>query len=104
MCPTRCLKQSVVGTLIVTMGLHAIWDCSVFVQDHSVPNLDDKPAAPASYVLYLTIAIGIAASISRRFRAGLRPAISQPHQRLSPPTHQWSTCPVKRTTARLSRR
>jgi hypothetical protein len=60
---TYYVTRRLAGTLIVTMGLHAIWDYSVFIQDHSVSNLADKPAAAASYVLYLTIAIGIVALV-----------------------------------------
>ena len=39
---------------VVTMGLHAIWDFSVFIQDHSGLNLEDKPVAAGGFVLYVT--------------------------------------------------
>lgn len=60
---TYYVTRRLTGTLIVTMALHAIWDYSVFIQDHSVANLEDKPAAPAGFVLYLAIVIGIVALV-----------------------------------------
>jgi membrane protease YdiL (CAAX protease family) len=42
-----CVIRRLAGTLILTMGLHAIWDFSVFIQDHSGLNLEDKPVANA---------------------------------------------------------
>jgi membrane protease YdiL (CAAX protease family) len=60
---TYYVTRRLAGTLIVTMALHAIWDYSVFIQDHSVSNLKDKPAAPAGFVLYLAIILGIVALV-----------------------------------------
>ena len=57
------VTRRVAGTLIVTMGLHAIWDYSIFIQDHSVQNLKDKPVSPGGFVLYLTIILGIVALV-----------------------------------------
>jgi uncharacterized protein len=51
------------GTLIVTMVLHAIWDYSVFIQDHSVSNLKDKPVNPSGFLLYVAIILGIVALV-----------------------------------------
>ena len=60
---TYYVTRRLAGTLIVTMVLHAIWDYSVFIQDHSVSNLANKPFAPAGFILYITIAIGIVALV-----------------------------------------
>lgn len=57
------VTRRLTGTLIVTMGLHAIWDFSVFIQDHSGLNLEDKPAAGGAPVLYLTVILGIVALV-----------------------------------------
>ncbi len=53
------VTRRIAGTLIVTMGLHAIWDFSVFIQDHSGMNLEDKPVAAGGPVLYVAIVLGI---------------------------------------------
>ncbi len=55
------VTRRLTGTLIVTMGLHAIWDFSVFIQDHSGLNLEDKPVAAGAHVLYITVILGIIA-------------------------------------------
>ncbi len=60
---TYYVTRRLAGTLIVTMGLHAVWDFSVFIQEHSVSNLADKPVAPAGFVLYIAIALGIVALV-----------------------------------------
>jgi membrane protease YdiL (CAAX protease family) len=57
------VTRRVTGTLVVTMGLHAIWDFSVFIQDHSVMNLDDKPIAAGGALLSVTIVLGIVALV-----------------------------------------
>jgi membrane protease YdiL (CAAX protease family) len=57
------VTRRVAGTLLVTMALHAIWDFSVFIQDHSVANLEDKPVAAGGLVLNLTIILGIVALV-----------------------------------------
>jgi hypothetical protein len=57
------VTRRIAGTLIVTMGLHAIWDFSVFIQDHSGMNLEDKPVAAGGPVLYVTIILGIVALV-----------------------------------------
>jgi len=57
------VTRRLTGTLIVTMGLHAIWDFSVFIQDHSGLNLEDKPAAAGAPVLYVTVILGIIALV-----------------------------------------
>ncbi len=57
------VTRRITGALIVTMGLHAIWDFSIFVQDHSVQNLDDKPIAAGGLVLNLTVILGIVALV-----------------------------------------
>ncbi len=51
------------GTLIVTMVLHAIWDYSVFIQDHSVSELRDKPVNPSGFLLYIAIILGVVALV-----------------------------------------
>jgi len=57
------VTRRLTGTLIVTMALHAIWDFSVFIQDHSGLNLEDKPVAAGGPVLYVTIILGIVALV-----------------------------------------
>ena len=57
------VTRRLAGTLIVTIGLHAIWDFSVFIQDHSGLNLKDKPVAAGGPVLYVTIILGIIALV-----------------------------------------
>jgi len=57
------VTRRLAGTLIVTMGLHAIWDFSVFIQDHSGMNLEDKPVAAGGPVLYVAIVLGIIALV-----------------------------------------
>ena len=57
------VTRRLTGTLIVTMGLHAIWDFSVFIQDHSGLNLEDKPVAAGAPVLYVTVILGIVALV-----------------------------------------
>ncbi len=57
------VTRRLTGTLIVTMGLHAIWDFSVFIQDHSGLNLEDKPVAAGAPVLYITVVLGIVALV-----------------------------------------
>ena len=57
------VTRRLAGTLIVTMGLHAIWDFSVFIQDHSGMNLEDKPVAAGGPVLYAAIVLGIIALV-----------------------------------------
>jgi hypothetical protein len=60
---TYYVTRRVAGTLLVTMGLHAIWDFSIFIQDHSVANLEDKTPAAGAFVLYLTVILGIVALV-----------------------------------------
>jgi membrane protease YdiL (CAAX protease family) len=60
---TYYVTRRVTGTLVVTMGLHAIWDFSVFIQDHSGLNLEDKPVAAGGFVLYVAIILGIVALV-----------------------------------------
>lgn len=57
------VTRRVSGTLIVTMGLHAIWDFSVFIQAHSVQDLEDQPIAAGGLVLNITIVLGIVALV-----------------------------------------
>ena len=57
------VTRRVSGTLIVTMGLHAIWDFSVFIQAHSVQDLEDQPIAGGGLVLNITIVLGIVALV-----------------------------------------
>lgn len=57
------VTRRITGTLVVTMGLHAVWDFSVFIQDHSVMNLDDKPIAAGGPLLSVTIVLGIIALV-----------------------------------------
>lgn len=57
------VTRRLTGTLVVTMGLHAIWDFSVFIQDHSGLNLEDKPVAVGGFVLNVTIILGVIALV-----------------------------------------
>ena len=57
------VTRRLTGTLIFTMGLHAIWDYSVFIQEHSGMNLQDKPIALGGFVLYLTVILSIIALV-----------------------------------------
>lgn len=57
------VTRRITGALIVTMALHAVWDFSIFIQDHSVQNLDDKPIAAGGIVLNLTVILGIVALV-----------------------------------------
>jgi membrane protease YdiL (CAAX protease family) len=57
------VTRRISGILIVTMVLHALWDYSVFIQAHSVDNLENKPAALGSYALYLAIILSIIALV-----------------------------------------
>ncbi len=57
------VTRRLTGTLIITMGLHAIWDFSVFIQDHSGMNLEDKPVAAGGFVLYVAIVLAIVALV-----------------------------------------
>ncbi|MGZ4727447.1 MAG: CPBP family intramembrane glutamic endopeptidase [Acidimicrobiales bacterium] len=60
---TYYVTRRISGTLIVTMGLHAIWDFSTFIQDRSVKYLDPKPTAFGGFVLYVAIALGVVALV-----------------------------------------
>jgi membrane protease YdiL (CAAX protease family) len=60
---TYYVVRRIAATLIVTMVLHAIWDFSVFIQDHSVSNLKDRPLNPSGFLLYIAIAAGIVALV-----------------------------------------
>lgn len=57
------VTRRITGALIVTMALHAIWDFSIFIQNHSVQDLEDKPIAAGGFVLYLTVIVGIVALV-----------------------------------------
>ena len=57
------VTRRITGALIVPMALHAIWDFSIFIQDHSVQNLEDKPIAAGGLVLNLTVILGIVALV-----------------------------------------
>jgi membrane protease YdiL (CAAX protease family) len=60
---TYYVTRRLAGTLVVTMGLHAIWDFSVFIQDHSGMNLEDKPVAAGGPLQFIAIALGIIALV-----------------------------------------
>ena len=60
---TYYVTRRLAGTLVVTMALHAIWDFSVFIQDHSVKNLDDKPVAAGGAMMTVAIILGIVALV-----------------------------------------
>ncbi len=57
------VTRRVSGTLIVTMVLHALWDFSVFIQEHSTKFLTDKPVSPGSFVLYVVVILTIVALV-----------------------------------------
>lgn len=57
------VTRRLAGTLILTMGLHAIWDYSIFIQDHSFQGLKDEPVSPGGFVLYAAIILGIVALV-----------------------------------------
>ena len=60
---TYYVTRRVSGTLVVTMVLHAIWDFSVFIQEHSVHNLANPPKAVGGSFMFLAIGIGIVALV-----------------------------------------
>jgi len=60
---TYYVVRRISGTLIVTMVLHALWDFGVFIQDHSVQNLKDKPASAGGFVLYVAVVLAIIALV-----------------------------------------
>ena len=60
---TYYVTRRISGTLIVTMVLHALWDYSVFIQDHSVDNLADKPAALGGFALYPAVILSVIALV-----------------------------------------
>jgi membrane protease YdiL (CAAX protease family) len=57
------VTRRITGTLVLTMGLHAIWDFSVFIQGHSGLNLEKAPPAAGAPVLYITVILGIIALV-----------------------------------------
>ncbi|MBL8774648.1 MAG: CPBP family intramembrane metalloprotease [Acidimicrobiales bacterium] len=63
------VTRRITGALVVTMGLHAIWDFSIFIQAHSTQNLADKPIAAGGLVLNVTVILGIVALV-KILRAG----------------------------------
>lgn len=60
---TYYVTRRIAGTLLVTMVLHAMWDFAVFIQDHSVDGLDDKPVAAGGTLLYVAVVLGIIALV-----------------------------------------
>lgn len=60
---TYYVTRRISGTLVVTMLLHAIWDFSTFIQEHSVDKLKDKPVALGGFPLYLAIILGVIALV-----------------------------------------
>jgi membrane protease YdiL (CAAX protease family) len=60
---TYYVTRRIGGALIITMGLHAIWDFSTFIQAHSVDLLDPKPVTFGAYFMYIAIVIGIVALV-----------------------------------------
>lgn len=60
---TYYVTRRLSGALVVTMGLHALWDYSVFIQDHSVANLADKSRALGGIVMFPAILLGIVALV-----------------------------------------
>jgi membrane protease YdiL (CAAX protease family) len=60
---TYYVTRRISGTLIVTMGLHAIWDFSIFIQAHSVEGLKDQPAGLGGSLMTPAIVVGIFALV-----------------------------------------
>jgi membrane protease YdiL (CAAX protease family) len=60
---TYYITRRISGTLIVTMVLHAMWDFSTFIQQHSVDKLDSKPTTFGGFFLYAAVIIGIVALV-----------------------------------------
>jgi membrane protease YdiL (CAAX protease family) len=60
---TYYVTRRISGTLIVTMVLHAVWDFSTFIQEHSVDGLAEKPVSLASFAMYAAIIVSIAALV-----------------------------------------
>jgi len=60
---TYYVTRRISGVLAVTMFLHAIWDFSIFIQDHSVDGLEHKPVSLGAFALYLAIILGIVALV-----------------------------------------
>ena len=57
------VTRRVSAALVVTMALHAIWDFSVFIQDHSVHDLADKPKSFGGTFMFLAVGISIIALV-----------------------------------------
>lgn len=57
------VTRRISGTLIVTMGLHALWDFSTFVQGRSTKFLADPPPAAGGFVLYVVVILTIVAMV-----------------------------------------
>jgi membrane protease YdiL (CAAX protease family) len=60
---TYYVTRRISGTLIVTMGLHALWDFSIFIQAHSVEGLKDEPAGAGGALMTPAIIVGIFALV-----------------------------------------
>jgi len=60
---TYYVTRRISGTLVVTMGLHAIWDFSLFIQDHSVEGLEDEPVGVGGAVMTPAVIVGIFALV-----------------------------------------
>ena len=60
---TYYVTRRISGTLIVTMVLHTMWDFAVFIQDHSVKNLDGEHTATGGFLLYVAVALAIIALV-----------------------------------------
>jgi membrane protease YdiL (CAAX protease family) len=60
---TYYVTRRIAGTLVVTMGLHALWDFSTFIQAHSVDKLENPTASLGSFAMYLAVIIGIFALV-----------------------------------------
>lgn len=49
------VTRRITGLLLIPMILHALWDFSTFIQDHSVDGMDDKPVSLGGFALYLAV-------------------------------------------------
>jgi membrane protease YdiL (CAAX protease family) len=60
---TYYVTRRISGALVVTMVLHAAWDFSTFIQEHSVDGLADKPIAAGGFVLWPAMILGLVALV-----------------------------------------
>lgn len=60
---TYYVTRRISGVLVLTMVLHAAWDFSVFIQEHSVDGLVDKPIPAGNLAQFPAIVLGVIALV-----------------------------------------